>query len=93
MVFTTFMVMAGFFRTLGVATKDYNIAARLASVLISLMVTYTGYMIPVFQMKRWLFWIFYLNPLSYGYEAIFANEFSRITVSFLLRLDLTSLIL
>jgi hypothetical protein len=28
-------VMAGFFRTLGVATKDYNVAARLASVLIS----------------------------------------------------------
>lgn len=48
--------MAGFFRTLGVATTDYNVAARLASVLISLMVTYTGYMIPVFAMKRWLFW-------------------------------------
>jgi hypothetical protein len=29
--------MAGFFRSLGVATKDYNVAARLASVLISLM--------------------------------------------------------
>lgn len=36
-VFTTFMVMAGFFRTLGVATTDYNVAARLASVFISIM--------------------------------------------------------
>ena len=80
-VFTTFMVMAGLFRTLGVATKDYNVAARLASVLISIMVTYTGYMIPVFAMKRWLFWLYYLNPLSYGYEMIFANEFSRITLT------------
>ncbi|WVR08472.1 hypothetical protein IAU60_005527 [Kwoniella sp. DSM 27419] len=80
MVFTTFMVMSSFFRTLGVATSDYNTAARLASVLISIMVTYTGYMIPVQQMKRWLFWLFYLNPLSYGYEAIFANEFSRINL-------------
>ncbi|OCF78442.1 ATP-binding cassette transporter [Kwoniella mangroviensis CBS 8886] len=80
-VFTTFMVMSAFFRTLGVATTDYNTAARLASVLISFMVTYTGYMIPVQQMKRWLFWIFYLNPLSYGYEAIFANEFSRINLT------------
>ncbi|WOO79751.1 ABC transporter G family member 14 [Vanrija pseudolonga] len=77
-VLITFLVMAGFFRTLGVATQDYNVAARLASVLISLMVTYTGYMIPVFRMKRWLFWLYYLNPLSYGYEAIFANEFYRI---------------
>lgn len=80
-VTVTFFVMAGFFRTLGVATKDYNVAARLASVLISIMVTYTGYMIPVFAMKRWLFWLFYLNPLSYGYEAIFANEFSRIDLT------------
>lgn len=31
--------MSGFFRTLGVATKDYNVAARLASVLISIMVS------------------------------------------------------
>ncbi|CAK9786637.1 ATP-binding cassette transporter [Cutaneotrichosporon oleaginosum] len=79
-VFTTFMVMAGFFRTLGVATSDYNVAARLASILISLMVSYAGYMIPQFAMKRWLFWISYLNPLYYGYEALFANEFSRITM-------------
>ena len=82
-IFTTFMVMSSFFRTLGVATSDYNVASRLASVLISIMVTYTGYMIPVFAMKRWLFWLFYLNPLSYGYESIFANEFGRLDVSFL----------
>jgi ATP-binding cassette subfamily G (WHITE) protein 2 (SNQ2) len=30
------------------------------------MVIYAGYMIPVNTMKRWLFWIYYLNPLSYG---------------------------
>jgi ATP-binding cassette subfamily G (WHITE) protein 2 (SNQ2) len=80
-IFTTFMVMSGFFRTLGVGTSDYNVAARLASIFISIMVTYTGYMIPVQSMKRWLFWLFYLNPLSYGYEAIFANEFSRLQLT------------
>ena len=47
------------------------------------MVTYAGYMIPVFAMKRWLFWLFYLNPLSYAYEALFANEFGRLQVSLL----------
>lgn len=73
--------MASFFRTLGLGCSDYNVAARLASVLISIMVTYAGYMIPVFAMKRWLFWLFYLNPLSYAYEALFANEFGRLQVS------------
>jgi ATP-binding cassette subfamily G (WHITE) protein 2 (SNQ2) len=76
---------------------DYNVAARLAALLISLMVIYAGYMIPgqcgltshyiapladacepaflVFTMKRWLFWIYYLNPLSYGFESLMVNEF------------------
>lgn len=48
------------------ALQTYDVAARLASVLISLMVIYAGYMIPVNTMKRWLFWIYYINPLSYG---------------------------
>lgn len=43
---------AAFFRTLGVATSDYNVAARLASVLISFMVTYTGYMVSVSLLIR-----------------------------------------
>lgn len=65
-VFTTFMVMSTFFRTLGVSTTSYDAAARLASVLISIMVTYTGYMIPLFAMKRWLFWLVSVAlPASY----------------------------
>jgi ATP-binding cassette subfamily G (WHITE) protein 2 (SNQ2) len=32
--YQTFLVMSSFFRLLGVATSDYNVAARLASVLI-----------------------------------------------------------
>jgi ATP-binding cassette subfamily G (WHITE) protein 2 (SNQ2) len=77
-VLITYMVMSAFFRVLGTATRDYNVAARLASVLISFMVIYAGYMIPVFTMKRWLFWIYYLNPLSYGFEALMVNEFKRV---------------
>ena len=37
LTFVTFLTMASFFRTLGVGTRDYNVAARLASVLISIM--------------------------------------------------------
>jgi len=31
-----------------------------------LSVEYAGYIIPVNSMKRWLFWIYYLNPVAYG---------------------------
>lgn len=49
--------LATFFRLLGTMCMNYDIAARVASVLITLFVTYSGYLIPVFSMKRWLFWI------------------------------------
>lgn len=49
--------MTAFFRLIGTMTKSYDVAARLASILISIMVIYAGYMIPVFSMKRWLFWL------------------------------------
>lgn len=81
-VISSYLVMSAFFRVLGTGTQvstvgviasldltvleTYDVAARLASVLISLMVIYAGYMIPVNTMKRWLFWIYYINPLSYG---------------------------
>lgn len=77
-ILVTYMVMSAFFRVLGTATRDYNVAARLAALLISFMVIYAGYMIPVFTMKRWLFWIYYLNPLSYGFESLMVNEFMRL---------------
>jgi ABC-type multidrug transport system permease subunit len=45
---------------IGIICSGYEVAARLAAVIITFMVTYAGYMIPVQAMKRWLFWIWYL---------------------------------
>lgn len=60
-IISTFFVMSSFFRLLGVITADYNVAARLAAFLITLMVVYSGYLIPVFSIRRWLFWIYYVS--------------------------------
>lgn len=27
-------------------------------------------MVPVQEMKRWLFWIFYIDPMQYAYSAL-----------------------
>lgn len=70
--------MTAFFRLIGTVTKSYDVAARLASILIISMVLYAGYMIPEAAMKRWLFWIYYINPLNYGFAALMINEFRRI---------------
>jgi ATP-binding cassette, subfamily G (WHITE), member 2, SNQ2 len=73
MVYTTFLAMTAFFRLIGTTCRSYDVAARLAAFLISGMVLYTGYMIPVFAMKRWLFWISYIDPLNYGFAALMIN--------------------
>ena len=39
------------------------------------MLTATGYLIPFEKMHVWFRWIFYLNPGSYAFEALMANEF------------------
>ena len=49
--------MQGFFRTFGIICTNFDSAFRLATFFIPNMIQYGGYMIPVFQMKRWLFWI------------------------------------
>lgn len=56
-VYLTYLVMQSLFRTLGLLCISFDSAFRLATIFLPNLVQYTGYMIPTFQMKRWLFWI------------------------------------
>ncbi|KAG9127447.1 hypothetical protein FRC07_013764 [Ceratobasidium sp. 392] len=80
-IYLTFLAMTAFFRLIGIICQGYDTAARLAAVIVTLMVLYSGYMIPVYSMKRWLFWIWYINPVNYGFAAMMENEFYRISMS------------
>ncbi|KAN0100123.1 ABC-2 type transporter domain containing protein [Tylopilus felleus] len=76
-IYMAYLVMQGFFRTFGLLCISFDGAFRLATFFLPNMIQYTGYMIPTFQMKRWLFWITYLNPLSYAWAGLMENEFMR----------------
>lgn len=68
-----FLAMQGFFRTFGLLCKNFDSAFRLSVFFIPNMcviylsvwvertndarIQYSGYMLPVGSMKRWLFWI------------------------------------
>jgi ATP-binding cassette subfamily G (WHITE) protein 2 (SNQ2) len=56
-VYLTFVAMQGLFRTFGLLCTSFDGAFRLATIFLPNVVQYAGYMIPTFQMKRWLFWI------------------------------------
>lgn len=77
LVLSGYLSLASFFRFLGSLCSSYDIAARLASVIVSAFVLYCGYLIPVFSMKRWLFWLYYINPVQYGFSAIMVSEKAR----------------
>jgi ATP-binding cassette subfamily G (WHITE) protein 2 (SNQ2) len=36
---------------------------------------YTGYMIPKVSMHPWFVWIYWIDPLAYGFHSLLANEF------------------
>ncbi|KAI0804598.1 ABC-2 type transporter-domain-containing protein [Irpex lacteus] len=76
-----FLTMQGFFRTFGLMCSSFDTAFRLSMFCLPNIIQYIGYMIPVQQMKRWLFWIYYINPLSYVFSGVVENEFHRINLS------------
>ena len=74
-VISGYFALATFFRFLGSLCSSYDVAARLASVIVSAFVLYSGYLIPTFAQKRWLFWLSYINPINFGFQALMRNEF------------------
>ncbi|KAJ6520219.1 ABC-2 type transporter-domain-containing protein [Mycena sanguinolenta] len=79
--YVAYLMMQGFFRTFGVLCTNFYVAFRLSVFFIPNFVEYTGYIIPVIKMKRWLFWIYYLNPIAYAWQACMENEFMRIQLT------------
>ncbi|KAH8733694.1 ABC-2 type transporter-domain-containing protein [Ilyonectria robusta] len=73
--FSTTLTMSMILRTIGQSTKTVHQALAPAALLILALVIYTGYILPTRNMKGWLRWINYVNPIAYGYEALVANEF------------------
>ncbi|KAJ7070657.1 ABC-2 type transporter-domain-containing protein [Mycena amicta] len=79
--YIVYLAMQGFFRTFGLLCTNFHVAFRLAVFFIPNFVEYTGYIIPVIKMKRWLFWIYYVNPVAYAWQACMENEFMRIQLT------------
>lgn len=79
--YLAYLAMQGFFRTMGLLCTNFDSAFRIATFFVPNMVSYAGYVIPIFDMKRWLFWISYANPLYYAFSGCMENEFMRLSLS------------
>ncbi|KAJ5683536.1 ABC multidrug transporter atrF [Penicillium macrosclerotiorum] len=74
-VFVTTMCMTALFRAVGALFTTFDGASKVSGFLIAALIMYTGYMIQKPEMHPWLGWIFWIDPLAYGFEALLSNEF------------------
>jgi ATP-binding cassette, subfamily G (WHITE), member 2, PDR len=73
--FTLTLTMSMLFRFIASVSRSLSQALAPAGILILAIVIYTGFAIPVKNMLGWSRWINYIDPVSYGFEALMVNEF------------------
>lgn len=78
-VLVAYYVFRQLFCLFGIVTRNFYTAARLAAIVMTVLVLWAGYVIPQFAMRRWLFWVSYINPVFYAFEGMMVNEFKRTT--------------
>jgi len=69
------LVMSMLFRTIASVSRTLSQAMAPAAVLILGIIIYTGFALPVPNMRGWARWINYVDPVAYGFESLMINEF------------------
>ena len=66
---------------MAILSRNFDVAIRWVSVIITLYVITTGYYQQYDNQPSWLRWIFYINAVGLGFSAAMMNEFSRLTLT------------
>jgi ABC-type nitrate/sulfonate/bicarbonate transport system ATPase subunit len=61
---------------IGAAFPNFDAASKVSGFAVSSLILYTGYQIPKPSMHPWFVWIYWIDPLSYGFESLMSNEFT-----------------
>ncbi|KAF9875065.1 ABC transporter [Colletotrichum karsti] len=73
--FAVLLAMSGIYRTMAsLARTSHQAMVPVTLVTIGVMM-YAGFTVPTSYMQGWSRWMGYINPLSYAFEALMANEF------------------
>ncbi|KAH6696966.1 ABC-2 type transporter-domain-containing protein [Plectosphaerella plurivora] len=80
-IFTTTMTMSMGFRLIASCSKSMPEAMAPASVILLALVLYSGFVISIDNMRDWISWARWGNPVYYGLEALMANEFHGVDFS------------
>ncbi|KAL8967502.1 MAG: hypothetical protein Q9183_002892, partial [Haloplaca sp. 2 TL-2023] len=73
-LFAVSMCITAVMRAIGAVFSTFDGATKLSGFWFSALIVYTGYFIPKTQMHPWFVWIYWIDPLSYGFEILLSNE-------------------
>lgn len=79
-IYLTTFAMTAWFRMLGAAFPNFDAASKVSGFSVTALILYIGYQIPKPLQHPWLGWLYWLDPLAYGFEAVMANEFKDTTI-------------
>ncbi|KAK1143846.1 ATP-binding cassette transporter snq2 [Aspergillus melleus] len=80
-IFIGYIDMTVFFRTIGCMCPGFDHAINFVSVLITLFVLTSGYLVQWASAQVWLRWIYFINPFGLGFAGLMVNEFSRLNMT------------
>lgn len=78
-VYVSTISITALYRMFAALSPSIDDAVRFSGIALNLLVIYVGYVIPKQTLTSdviWFGWLYYVNPVSYAYEAVLTNEFS-----------------
>ncbi|KAG8414386.1 ATP-binding cassette transporter snq2 [Metarhizium acridum] len=82
-VYVTTICLTALYRMFAAVSPTIDDAVRFSGIAFNLLIIFTGYTLakPVLlNQKIWFGWLYYVNPISYSFEAVLTNEFSGRTL-------------
>lgn len=76
--FIATLIMSNIFRSIGSCFKTLSESMTPSALILAALVIYTGFVLPTPSMHGWSRWINYLDPIAYVFEALIANEFTKV---------------
>lgn len=79
-VYITTIAITALYRMFAALSPAIDDAVRFSGIALNILIIFTGYVIPKPQLLGnviWFGWLYYINPLSYSFEAVLTNEFSN----------------
>lgn len=77
-VYTSTFCITALYRMFAALSPEIDTAVRFSGIALNILIIYVGYVIPKQALLGdviWFGWLFWLNPVSYAYEAVLTNEF------------------